>query len=823
MRGSRRLGLVAGAATLLAAAPLSTIFRDWTWLLQCLIVVALLVAVGMLLRWWRTPLWAQPIGLLGTLLIALTWLFPSGREILVVLPTPDTFAYFGQLMSGSVQDIRSYGLKVPDTEPLLFITVLGVGLVAVVVDLLAVGMRRPALAGLPMLAIYAVPVAVYVDSVPPLPFVVGAAGFLWLLVAENVERVRRFGRRFTGDGRDVDIWEPSPLAAAGRRLAIAGVALAVLLPFVVPGMTGGLLDRQNSLGGGGQGRGSQGGPAGRVDLFASLSGQLNQSTTVDMVKVTTTESNPFYLRFGVADRLLPGGFAASNPSGRPVSRGLPDPRSGSRAGVTYQQHRADVETTAGFNMPLLPLYLDPLLMVELSSGWLYDTDQRIVFSRREQSKGRKYSFDYLRADYTPAVLEAVPTLPADHPMRQRYTETPKVREVEELVAQLTKDKRTDYARVRAIYDHFSQDNKFRYSLATEGGTSGQDIVDFLTNRVGFCQQYASAMAWLVRAAGIPARVAFGFSNGTRKEGNTYTLTNRNLHAWTEVYFDGVGWVPFDATPAASVPGSTRTTWAPNSDEPAPVTPTAGPNTAAGPGSSAGPGGVERPERDVDPGFDASGAPIDRPVTIWPWFVAAAVVLLLSLPALRRALLRRRRSPRVPTGSAALAAAGASATMHPVAEVGLVVDQARVEAHAAWDELIDTLVDLRLRVDPTETPRATVDRLIRDGHVAEPAAEATRLLGRAEERARYAREPLPSGQLIGPLHSVRRALAAETSRRTRMVATVLPPSVLMRWRRAITDTTTGFITWVGGVRSRLFNLDRLRRWRTGRLTGGQPTR
>ena len=56
---------------------------------------------------------------------------------------------------------------------------------------------------------------------------VGAVGFLWLLVTDNVDRVRRFGRRFTGDGRDVDVWEPSPLAAAGRRLAVVGVLVAV--------------------------------------------------------------------------------------------------------------------------------------------------------------------------------------------------------------------------------------------------------------------------------------------------------------------------------------------------------------------------------------------------------------------------------------------------------------------------------------------------------------------------------------------------------------------------------------------------------------------
>src|SRR5262249_57551192 len=98
------------------------------------------------------------------------------------------------------QDRRSYGVPVPDRDGLLFVTVLGIGSVAIAVDLLTVVARRPALAGLPMLAIYSVPVAVYVDSVPVLPFIIGACGFLWLLVSDNVDRVRRFGRRFTGDG-----------------------------------------------------------------------------------------------------------------------------------------------------------------------------------------------------------------------------------------------------------------------------------------------------------------------------------------------------------------------------------------------------------------------------------------------------------------------------------------------------------------------------------------------------------------------------------------------------------------------------------------------
>src|SRR4051794_23526253 len=177
-----------------------------------------------------------------------------------------------------------------------------------------------------MLAIYSVPVAVYVASVPSLPFVVGAFGFLWLLVSDNVDRVRRFGRRFTGDGRDVDVWEPSPLAAAGRRLGLVGLLAAVLVPLLVPTITGGLLS-QLTQNGGGIGQGGLGsGNGGGISLSAMLSGNLTQGETVDLLKVTTNETYPFYLRFGAADQLTNQGFGTRTPSGPSLSRGLLDPR-----------------------------------------------------------------------------------------------------------------------------------------------------------------------------------------------------------------------------------------------------------------------------------------------------------------------------------------------------------------------------------------------------------------------------------------------------------------------------------------------------------------
>ncbi|MEU8409961.1 DUF3488 and transglutaminase-like domain-containing protein [Micromonospora sp. NPDC048842] len=823
MISSRNIGMVAAAATLLAAAPLSAIFQGWTWLIESIIAVAVVAGVAALTRLARAPLWAQVLGMLAGLMLALTWLFPSGQELLAILPTPGTLAYFGDLLAGSMQDMRSYGVEVPDTDPLLFIAVLGVGGVAVLVDVLAVGLRRPALAGLPMLAIYSVPVAVYVDSVPAVPFVVGAAGYLWLLVTDNVDRVRRFGRRFTGDGRDVDVWEASPLASAGRRLAAVGVALAVALPLAVPGMTGGLLDSLSRGPGNGTGNGSgSGGTSGRIDLFASLAGQLNQSQVADLVKVKTSEQNPFYLRYAVADELRPAGFQARNPSGRSVNKDLPNPADRAGPGVQQTTYQATVEVTKSLSMSLMPVYAEPTRADDLSDNWLYDANQQVVFSNRENSRGRKYSFDYVRSTFTPDALRAAKSLPTEHPVRRQMTATPgPVPEVEELVKGLIQGKRTDYDRVLSIYKHFSADNGFSYRLSTESGSSGQDIVNFLTNKVGYCQQYAAAMAWLVRSAGIPARVAFGFTNGSKRDGDTFTLTNLNLHAWTEVYFDGAGWVPFDATPAYGVPGSTRSAWAPDTDAPEETSPSSGATSApTDPGAATEPTGPDNADRDTDDGLSLGGTTPNEQPPVWPWWAAGLVALLvlLAVPALRRMALRRRRSGRA--ASVAMPSARVDGDSEPGARPVVVsadADRARADAHAAWAELLDTLVDFRVPVDLTETPRATADRLVRDSLDDEDAIGSARLLGRAEERARYARDPLTGERLLPALRAVRAALATRADRRTRLLAAVLPPSVLLRWRTTTADRSGRMVALTGQARYRLL------RWNPRRLLADRAAR
>ena len=67
---------------------------------------------------------------------------------------------------------------------------------------------------------------------------------------------------------------------------------------------------------------------------------------------------------------------------------------------------------------------------------------------------------------------------------------------------------------------------------------------------------------MARSVGMPARVAVGFTPGLTQGDGSRVVLGRNAHAWPEVWFDGIGWVPFEPTPGRGAPGSESYTGVP---------------------------------------------------------------------------------------------------------------------------------------------------------------------------------------------------------------------------------------------------------------------
>ncbi|WP_455717013.1 transglutaminase-like domain-containing protein, partial [Anaerosporobacter sp.] len=131
-----------------------------------------------------------------------------------------------------------------------------------------------------------------------------------------------------------------------------------------------------------------------------------------------------------------------------------------------------------------------------------------------------------------------------------YTSLPKTLpdRVYELAEELTRGLTTDYDKMKAIEGYL---NSMTYTTKMIRPDEGEDFVDcfLFEKKEGYCTYFASSMAVMGRCLGIPTRYVEGFYVDYKdKQGRYYTVKNSDAHAWVEVYFDGVGWIPFEPTP-----------------------------------------------------------------------------------------------------------------------------------------------------------------------------------------------------------------------------------------------------------------------------------
>ena len=228
----------------------------------------------------------------------------------------------------------------------------------------------------------------------------------------------------------------------------------------------------------------------------------------------------------------------------PISSGLPVADENTTTGpglpqTFYIERSLPAQVIASY--PLRELYFPANDLVLTATGSV-----NTPFGLR---KGVNYSAVSQVRDLSPAALRAAQPLDTVEATDDRQLPLGMPERVKQLADRLTRGQTTEYDKVVAVTDYLQR--TYPYSLDTPRLPSGADAVDrfLFVDKVGFCEQFASALTVLLRDEGIPARLAVGYSQGDHDNlTGTFTVRAHDAHAWVEVLFPGVGWVPFDASP-----------------------------------------------------------------------------------------------------------------------------------------------------------------------------------------------------------------------------------------------------------------------------------
>ena len=108
--------------------------------------------------------------------------------------------------------------------------------------------------------------------------------------------------------------------------------------------------------------------------------------------------------------------------------------------------------------------------------------------------------------------------------------------------------------------------QFEYSTTVQRGHNNDAMLNFLSIKKGYCEQFSATFAAMARAIGLPARVMVGFTQGQLRADGLYHVAGRHAHAWDEVWFDGYGWQVFDPTPGRGSPSAEAHTGVPASQQ-----------------------------------------------------------------------------------------------------------------------------------------------------------------------------------------------------------------------------------------------------------------
>ncbi len=621
--------VLAPVPVLIAALALRPLVQGIAWWVGGVVAVAVLVAVVLAVR--RRPPGVRFVALVVTVIAC------SCAAALVDDVQPLGWLDRNGALGETIAAIRLNPAPLPQTDAIRLIVVVAIAWVAAVSLFLAAVAPTAALAATPALVILIVPGIITGTPASPVLVVLTAVAFLAILWLS----VRPVQRAF-------------PAAVVGA----IGLVVAVGLPSVVPlnaswlsGVTGAI---QSPI------------RPGQPGTLLDLGQDLRRPNALEVFRYRSSDGQPEYLKLANLDEFGTGDWvptvtdaSTSETADQQQWAVGVNPRLSTRGDVTIR--------ITGLSSNYLPVPAGAVSVQSRSTNldlrqWRWMGDSNTLRSTGPATpRGATYEV-YGASTFANAYLDAFAqsgrlglsdgrgfARPSAEQLRTDLA-LPKglPRDIASTAARVAGGAGSDYQEARALERWFRSD-LFTYSetAPVEQGYDGDsmDVIDtFLTVREGYCVHFSSAMAVMARTLGIPSRIAVGYRAGTDQTDGEYTVSNRQLHSWPELYIQGAGWVAFEPTPdsdsaaqAATEPTASATPAAPDTPLPAPdrsapadTQPSSTPSASAAPGAAASPSG-------------GGGAGVG---------VAAGLVLaaaLLLAPGVLRALRRRSRLGAVRSG------------------------------------------------------------------------------------------------------------------------------------------------------------------------------
>lgn len=735
--GERRLTLALFIALVAALAPLLSVVDPGAWTLAVASLTAALLAIGFATRRLRVP--AVAVTLLETAVWAgaVTVMFFADTALFGVIPTPETFGQVPVLIQSASSEILLGIAPLDPTRAVSFLIVAAMGILTIALDHVVLTARMPLLASIALVAVWLIPAIAVPSGVNVLAFAVLAVAVLYLIRAETRTResVATPGR---ADGAGV-----TAVAATIGAVAIIGAIIAA--PSLPPPVV----------------RAGGNGLAASIDPTLNLGDDLRQRSNVTALRVRTNASAIPYLRVTTLSTFTGSRWEPDRLRSVPVTEFAFDEVTAAED-VRVTEYRTNV-TIEQLSSAYLPVAYPAVGVGGIEGLWRFVPYNRTVVTPQSNTLGQSYEvITHVPRPTLEQIRGAEARLEGNSVDVNAVPEgTPPL--IEETARAVTATATNDFDRLSALQSWFRGPD-FTYSLLApvEDGFDGQgaDAIErFLEVRSGYCIHFAAAFALMARTLDMPSRVVTGFLPGTltndREDNQRIAEVKMSqMHAWPEVYFEGIGWVAFEPTKSlGEVPRFLPAASAGVDDDGEDV---AGPRptATATPSPSATP---------LNPDFDddaASGVGSVRLVDLRPYLLTLGIILLLgvtptTLRALRLRMLRRR-------------AQGGDIT-------------------AAWRIVQDVAIDLGAAVPASESPRAFGMRLI-EAHGAPP--EEMRRLVDVVEHASYARAGATAAgeRAAADAEAVRTAMldAPPAESRAKARALLLPRSLLIRPGSAFAD-------------------------------------